>query len=215
MTLIYDYRYTLTVGGNLHTNLIREFSKQDAVNPEVSCLTYENHYRENHWFVALSIPFQPFYWWKFSLYLIGVRQDIRTYRNSDWQSHGLFFGNALSSFSMPWGMTMELRYEGSSRLYSGNSEVAPLHQVHLQIRKRLLDGRMALTLGVNNLLNQTAAYSGYLENYSQHTYVSNPSSGRRFQVGISYRFWQGKKFRQRSVEKNAEQDRERLTRDFK
>ena len=90
MTLIYDYRYTLTMGGNLHTDLIREFSKQDAANPEISYITYENHYRENHWFVALSTPFQPFYWWRLSLNLIGVRQDIRTYRDSKMRSHYLF-----------------------------------------------------------------------------------------------------------------------------
>lgn len=215
MTLIYDYRYTLTMGGNLHTDLIREFSKQDAANPEISYITYENHYRENHWFVALSTPFQPFYWWRLSLNLIGVRQDIRTYRDSKMQSHYLFFGNALSSFSLPFDITMEFRYEGNSRLYSGNSEVAPMHQVHFQIRKRLLDDRMVITLGMNNLFNQMASYSGHLENYSQYTRISIPSSGRRFQVGISYRFQQGKKFRQKSVEKTIGGERNRLTREFK
>ena len=59
VTLVYNYRYTVTVGGNLHHDLIREFCKQDVANPDVSYITYENHDRENHWFVAVSLPYQP------------------------------------------------------------------------------------------------------------------------------------------------------------
>ena len=46
VTLVYNYRYTVTVGGNLHHDLIREFCKQDVANPDVSYITYENHDRE-------------------------------------------------------------------------------------------------------------------------------------------------------------------------
>ncbi len=63
VTLAYNYRYTLTVGGNLHHDLIREFCKQDMANPNVSYITYENHDRENHWFVAVSLSYQPFAWY--------------------------------------------------------------------------------------------------------------------------------------------------------
>lgn len=38
-TLVYNYRYTLTIGGSLHRNLIREFCKVDAVDPDVSYIT--------------------------------------------------------------------------------------------------------------------------------------------------------------------------------
>ena len=67
---------------------------------------------------------------------------------------------------------MEFRYEGNSRLYSGNSEVAPMHQVHFQIRKRLLNDRMVITLGMNNLFNQMASYSGHLKLFTIYPYFN-------------------------------------------
>lgn len=59
ITLVYNFRYTLTVGGNLHHDLIRQFGKEDAENSDISYVINENHNRENHWFVAITAPWQP------------------------------------------------------------------------------------------------------------------------------------------------------------
>lgn len=56
ITLVYNFRYTLTIGGNLHHDLIRQFGKEDAENSDISYVINENHNRENHWFVAVTAP---------------------------------------------------------------------------------------------------------------------------------------------------------------
>lgn len=134
-TLVYNYRYTLTVGGNLHRDLIREFGKEDAANTDMSYISYENHYRENHWFVAVNVPWQPVTWFNLSANAVGVRQDIRMYKENGYSGHFLFFGNASVVFFLPSDYSLEAEYSGASRLYSGNSEVAPFHALHLRLRK--------------------------------------------------------------------------------
>ena len=44
------------MGGNLHHDLIREIAHRDATDPDAVYIRPENHYTENHWFVAASVP---------------------------------------------------------------------------------------------------------------------------------------------------------------
>ena len=90
ITLVYNFRYTLTVGGNLHHDLIRQFGKEDAENSDISYVINENHNRENHWFVAITAPWQPLNWLNLNASFIGVRQDIRMYREDDYFGHFLY-----------------------------------------------------------------------------------------------------------------------------
>lgn len=48
LTAVWKYRYTLTVGGNLHHDLIREIAHRDATAPDAVYIRPENHYTENH-----------------------------------------------------------------------------------------------------------------------------------------------------------------------
>lgn len=210
LTLVSNYRYTLTVGGNLHKNLIRQFSYQDVANPDVSYVTFENHHRENHWFVALNLPFQPFHWWNLSLNLVGVRQDIQMYERDAFQTHYLYFGNVYTVFYLPADFSFELRYSGSSRLYSGNSEVNPIHRVHLMLRKKIAGNRLGIILGVDNLFGRQMGYVGRLSDYTNYLSVDAASAGRVFRIGIQWNLNRGKKFKKQVLEKSDASERSRL-----
>lgn len=71
LTAVWKYRYTLTVGGNLHHDLIREIAHRDATDPDAVYIRPENHYTENHWFVAASIPAKITRWWNLSVNASG------------------------------------------------------------------------------------------------------------------------------------------------
>ena len=193
VTLVYNYRYTVTVGGNLHHDLIREFCKQDVANPDVSYITYENHDRENHWFVAVSLPYQPFTWCNLTGNFIGVRQDIRMTELSSFSSHYLGFANAIATFTLPAGFTVEARYSGTSRLYSGNSEVAPRHTVGVMARKKLLNDKLLLAVSVDNIFNQANEYASTLDVYRTSSRYENGFTGRVFKVALTWNFNSGKK----------------------
>ena len=207
---MYNYHYTLTIGGNLHRDLIREFGKQDAENSDISYITYENHYRENHWFAVLSIPWQPLSWFHLTGNIIGVRQCIKMYKKSPYNNHYLYFGNVMTSFYIPRNYTLELRYNGNSRLYSGNSEVAPYHTLHARISKKWKEGKWIFTLKADNLLNRKNSYVSHIEEYTTESIYDSAINGRSLKLSLTWNFNQGQKIKKITVEKNSAEERNRL-----
>lgn len=209
-TLVYSYRYTLTVGGNLHHDLIREFCKEDAVNPDVSYITPENHHTENHWFVALGVPLQPFSWCNLTANLVGVWQDIQMTEESPYSGHFLYFANVNAAFQLPADYSLEVQYSGTSRLYSGNSEVAPRHTINLFARKKLAGNRLLLTAAVNNLFDRQNGYINRMEAYAAKSHYESGISGRIFKVSLTWNFNSGKRVKKSSVERSSDSERKRL-----
>ena len=210
LTYVYNYRYTITVGGNLHHDLIREFGKIDAHNPDVSYITFENHEKENLWFVAISVPYQPVSWCNLSANLIGVKQDIKMTETSVYANHYLLFANAVATFYLPAGFNFEMQYGGASRLYSGNSEVAPRHTLDLTVRKKLMNDRLLLTAGVNNLFNRYNDYVNNLDTYRNEAHYKEGTTGRTFKVSLSWNFNSGKKVGKNKVERSSDNEFNRL-----
>lgn len=209
-TLVYNYRYTLTIGGNLHHDLIREFCKKDATDPDVSYITYENHDIENHWFVAANIPLQPVRWCNLAANYVGVIQAIRMTKDAGFANHFLSFANVTASFILPKDLTLEAQYNGASRLYSGNSEVAPRHTVSLFARKKLTNDHLLVTLSANNIFNR---YNDYVNNMAAYTALSHyetGSQGRTFKVSLTWNFNSGKKIKKQTIERGSHSERSRL-----
>lgn len=210
VTLVYNYRYTLTVGGNLHQDLIREFGKEDAANPDVSYVTYENHNRENHWFVAISAPWQPTTWFNMTANVIGVKQDIRMYKQGNYVGHYLYFGNANATFYLPSDYSLEGQYSGASRLFSGNSGIDPYHTLSVRLRKKWKDGRCVATLGVENVFNRRNSYFSTLPSYTSVIRNELASTGRLLKLTFTWNFKQGKKTGAVKIEKRSSSERSRL-----
>lgn len=209
-TIVYNYRFTLTIGGNLHKNLIREFCKQDPLDPDISYITYENHQIENHWFIAANIPLQPVSWCNLTANFVGVRQDIRMTEEDVFAHHYLAFINANASFSLPENITMEAQYNGVSRLYSGNSEVAPRHTVNLSARKKFVGNRLLVTASVNNIFNRYNNYSNRMETYAAHSHFESGSQGRTFKISLTWNFSSGQKVKKSTIERSSDNERRRL-----
>ena len=210
LTWVYQYRYTVTVGGNLHHNLIREFCKQDANDPDISYITPENHSTENHWFIAVNLPFQPVRWCNLTANFIGVKQDIRMSESAALAKHYLMFANATATFYLPAGYNMEIQYGGASRLYSGNSEVAPRHTLGFTLRKKFMNERLLVTAGVNNIFNRYNNYVNNLDAYKTESHYKEGSAGRIFKVSLSWSFNSGKKVAKKTIERSSESEFNRL-----
>lgn len=209
-TLVYNYRYTLTIGGNLHHDLIREFCKEDATDPDVSYITYENHDIENHWFVAANIPLQPVRWCNLTANYVGVKQDIRMTSEADFASHFLSFTNVTASFILPKDLTLEAQYNGSSRLYSGNSEVAPQHTLSFFARKKLVNDRLLVTVSANNIFNRYNDYINNMAAYTTQSHYESGSQGRTFKVFLTWNFSSGKKIKKQTIERSSNSERSRM-----
>lgn len=122
------------MGGNLHHDLIREIAHRDATAPDAVYIRPENHYTENHWFVAASVPAKITRWWNLSVNAVGVMQRIRLNSTDSPATHYLMFADATCSFTLPAGFFAEAAYRAQSRLYSGNSEVGPRHTLSATVK---------------------------------------------------------------------------------
>ncbi|WP_302137980.1 outer membrane beta-barrel family protein [uncultured Parabacteroides sp.] len=209
-TLVYNYRYTLTVGGNLHHDLIREFCKQDKENPDISYITYENHHSENHWFVAINLPMQPTAWCNLTANFVGVRQDIRMTEEAAFKAHYLAFVNANATFLLPADFTAEVQYSGTSRLYSGNSEVDPRHTINLSVRKKFADNRFLLTASANNIFDRQQSFVSRIDAYTTYSRYESALSGRTFKVSLTWNFNSEKKVKKSKIERSSTDERSRL-----
>ena len=210
LTLVYKYRYTLTIGGNLHKDLIREFTKQDEANPDVAYVTYENHHRENHWFIAVSAPWQPVSWLNFTADFIGSKQDIYMHPEEKRQSHWLYFIRTQAECILPWDLSLEMKYNGTSRLHSGNSEISPYHTADIRLRKKFGQGKWIFTLGIDNLFNRSPGYVCHTEDYKRNIHIHTASQGRTWKIGIAWNFDKGKQVKKVEVEKGKFSQRNRL-----
>lgn len=210
LTAVYKYRHTLTIGANLHKDLIREVAKIDPENPEIKYFTPENHFSENHFFVAISSPLNLTKWFSLNNNLVGVKQDIRGVKADKTSSHYLYFINSTANFTLPAAFFLELSYSGTSRLYSANSGIEPSHLFHAQLKKKLFANRLNLTLGVHNLFNRSVSYFSTMNDYTSKSTSKGAWNARSVKVTLQYTFNSGKAFKKRTIESGLNTERERI-----
>ena len=211
VTLIHDYRYTLTIGGNLHTDLIREFAKQDQDNQDVSYVTYENHHHENHWFVNLNAPFQIGKIVSLNTNVTAVRQCIQTAEKDNYANHNLLFINCTANVTLPRDYAIELEYNMHNRLFSGNSSVASNNLLNFKAKKTFCNDKILLSAGIDNILNEPNRYQSLLSDYQLNSKSKIGSEGRVMNVTLTYNFNAGKKIQQRRVENSSSEERGRIS----
>lgn len=210
MTAVYKYRYVLSTGGSLHHDLVREVCRIDRTNPDVTYITPENHYMENHYYVALSFPLNPADWCSANFNLVGVKQDIRGTEKDEKMSHYLYFNNVTTTFSLPQKFFLDISYSGTSRLYSANSGVNPRHLFNAAFKKQLFDDCMTASLGIDNIFDSKVSYFSNTERFRVNSDGREAWSSRFIKLSIQYNFKTGKSFKKRAVERSSENEKERL-----
>ena len=210
LTAVYKYRYVVSMGGSLHRDLIREVCKIDTSNPDVTFITPENHYTENHYYIALSFPLKSVEWFDANFNLVGVRQDIRGAKNEDKMSHYLYFNNITTIFTLPKKFLLEISYSGTSRLYSANSGVNPSHIFNAGIKKQFFDNRVTALVGINNIFDNKVSYFSNTERFTINSDGRDAWNSRFLKLSVQYNFKTGKSFKKREVERATGDEKIRL-----
>lgn len=212
LTAVYKYRHTLTIGTNLHKDLIREISKTDSENPEVKYFIPENHYMENHHFIAISSPISFTNWLTLNTNLVGVKQDIKGVKTDKTMSHYLYFINSTANLTLPASFFLEVSYSGTSRLYSANSGIEPLHLFHAQLKKKLFRDRINLSIGIHNIFDKRTAYFANMEDYTSRTRGVEAWNSRAVKISLQYTFNSGKILKKRVIESQSNVEKARMQR---
>jgi hypothetical protein len=210
MTAVYRYRYILSFGGHLHHDLIREVCKIDPANPKTTYITPENHYSENHYYIALIFPLKPIQWCNMNFNLVGVKQDIRATANDPVMSHYLYFANVTAGFKLPEKYYLELSYSGTSRLYSANSGINQRQLFHAVVKKQLFGDRVSAAVGINNIFDSKTSYFSNTPYFTINSKGTEAQSSRYVKLSIQYNFKSGKSFKKRAIENTSEEEKSRL-----
>ncbi|MGP1435446.1 MAG: outer membrane beta-barrel protein [Phocaeicola sp.] len=210
LTAVYHYRYILSIGGNLHHNLIRELGKTDNENPTVSYITPVNNDKENHWYMVVSAPIQVTNRWTLHINAIGVKQNITSLDTNSSLSHYLYFVNANTGFTLPHKFYIELAYQGTSRLYSANAGINSLHLFHVNVKKQLMKDKLSITIGMKNIFNAKTSYFTNMSNYTAYSTFCGSNSSRFIHISLQYNFNSGKSFKKNQVESAMEIEKQRL-----
>lgn len=210
VTAVYKYRYTLTLGGNLHRDLIREVSKIDPVNPDVYYITPENHHAVNHYFVAVNFPLRITKICDMNVNFVGVKEDIRGSEADARKSHLYYFANVTANLTLPAKFYLELSYNGTSRLYSTNAGIKSRQLFHATIKRQFFNDRITASLGINNIFDSKAAYFTNMERFKNNLKGVEAFSSRYVRFSIQYNFSSGKSFKKREVERALDGEKSRL-----
>jgi hypothetical protein len=210
ITGVYKYRYTLSVGGRLHKDLVREVCKTDSVNPRITYIIPENHFAENHYYVALNTPLKIGRNLNLNSNLIAVRQDIKAKEASDITSHYLYFANLTAGFTLPEKIYFEITYSGTSRLYSANSGINPRHILSASLKKQLFNEKLNTSLAINNIFNSKASYFSNMSDFKISTSGYEAWNSSYLTLNVQYSLNKGKAFKKRQIENLTDSEKSRL-----
>lgn len=210
VTAVYKYRYTLTIGGNLHKDLIREVSKIDPSNPDIYYITPENHHTVNHYFVAVNFPLRITKICDMNVNFVGVKEDIRGTEADARKSYLYYFANVTANITLPAKFYLELSYNGTSRLYSTNAGIKSRQLFSATIKRQFINDRITASLGVNNIFDSKVAYFTNTERFDNNMKGVEGFSSRYVRLGIQYNFNSGKSFKKREVERALNGEKSRL-----
>jgi hypothetical protein len=211
VTAVLKYKYTISLGVKITENAIQQATMVDAENPELLIIQTINYPTMNNYFAQVSLPFQFTKWWQANFNLMGMYMGQRIYPEEPIRRNFMGFANAQMTFSLPKEFYIDLSGRYMHGMVAGNTTMSDIGNIDISIKKRLLDNKLTLKLGVNNLIPQTQRITIEEESFRRTMSVDQPWMRPMVNFSISYNFNTGKQFRAKSVESGSAEDRGRIS----
>ena len=211
VTAVLKYKYTITLGVKITENAIQQATMVDAENPELLILQTINYPTMNNYFASVNLPFQFTKWWQANFNLMGMYMGQRIYPDEPIRRNFMAYANAQMTFSLPKEFYIELSGRYLHGLVAGNTKVADMGNMDLSVKKRLLDNKLTLKLGVDDIIPQTQDITIEEPTFKRVMNVDQPWMRPMVNFSISYNFNTGKQFRAKSVESGSAEDRGRIS----
>ena len=210
VTAVLKYKYTITLGVKITENAIQQATIVDQENPELLILQTINYPTMNNYFASVNLPFQFTKWWQTNINLMGMYMGQRIYPDEPIRRNFMGFANAQMTFTLPKEFYIELSGRYMHGLVAGNTKLADMGNMNLSVKKRLVDNKLTLKLGVDNIIPQTQDITIEEPSFKRVMNVDQPWMRPMVNFSISYNFNSGKQFRAKSVESGSAEDRGRL-----
>ena len=210
VTAVLKYKYTITLGVQIMQNAIQQTTLVDSTNPELLILQHINFPTLNSYFASVNLPFQFTKWWQANINLTGMYIGQRIYPDEPIRRNFIGFANAQMTFTLPKEFYIELSGRYLHGLVAGNTKLADMGNMNISVKKRLLDNKLTLKLGVDNIIPQTQEITIEEPTFKRVMNVDQPWMRPMVNFSVSYNFNTGKQFRAKSVESGSAEDRSRI-----
>ena len=211
VTAILAYEYSVTVGMNMQKNPVVTITSRDANNSNMIVIMPTNLTSTTDYFANINAPVTLAKWCKASVSLMGQYINQQIAENTPARHHFSGMGTVSLSFILPKDFYIDVDSYYTSPTLLGNIIMDSTGDCNVSLKKRMLNKRLTLTLGVNNIIASETT-SRITESDFTSTIIRHGSSLRRnVSFAVSYRFNSGKKFRAKSVESGSQEDILRLS----
>ena len=210
VTTILAYEYSVTVGMNVQKNPVVSITSRDESNPNMIVIMPVNLSNTTDYFANINAPVALAKWCKANVSLMGqyINQQIAT--NSPARHHLSGMGTLSLSFVLPNDLFVDVDGYYTSSTLLGNIVMDGTGDCNVSLKKRMLNKRLTLSLGVNNIIAPKTTSRIAEEDFTSTTIRYGSSLRRNVSFAVSYRFNSGKKFRAKSVESGSKEDILRL-----
>ena len=210
VTAVLKYKYTISVGMQIAQNAIQQTTLVDSENPELLILQTINYPTLNNFFAAVSLPFQFTKWWSANFNITAMYMGQRIYPDEPVRRNFMGVANGQMSFTLPKNFFIELDGMYLHGAQAGNTRIADFGNLNAALKKRMLDNKLTLSLGVQNIVPMKQRITIKEPTFERVMIANQPWMKPAVKFSISYNFNSGKQFRARSVESGSAEDRGRL-----
>ena len=211
VTAILKYKFSITLGMELTENAIQQATIANPENPEVLIIQHTNYPTMNNFFASVNLPFQLTKWWSANVNITAMYMGQRIYPDEPLRRNLMGFANAQMSFTLPKNFFIEVEGRYSYGMVAGNTRISDMGNMNLTLKKRLLDNKLTISLGVQNIIPSTMNITIEEPTFKRVMNLDQPWQRPSAKFQISYNFNSGKQFRAKSVESGAMEDRGRIS----
>ena len=210
VTAVLKYKYSITLGISIKQNAIQQTTLVDSDNPELLILQHINYPTLNSYFATANLPFQFTKWWSANVNFMGMYLGQRIYPEEPMRHNFMCFANAQTSFTLPKNYFIELSGNYMHGIVAGNTSMNDMGNIDITFKKRLLNNKLTLSLGVQNIIPVKSVITIEEATFQRVMTVDQPWQRPSLKFAISYNFNSGKQFRAKSVESGSMEERSRI-----
>lgn len=210
VTAVLKYKYTISVGMQIAQNAIQQTTLVDSENPELLILQTINYPTLNNFFAAVNLPFQFTKWWSANFNITAMYMGQRIYPDEPVRRNFMGVANGQMSFTLPKNFFIELDGMYIHGAQAGNTKIADFGNLNVALKKRMLDNKLTMSLGVQNIVPMNQKITINEPTFERVMIAEQPWMRPAVKFTISYNFNSGKQFRAKSVESGSAEDRGRL-----
>ena len=211
VTAILAYEYSVTVGMNMQKNPVVTITSRDANNSNMIVIMPTNLTSTTDYFANINAPVTLAKWCKANVSLMGQYINQQIAENTPARHHFSCMGTVSLSFILPKDFYIDVDSYYTSPTLLGNIIMDSTGDCNVSLKKRMLNKRLTLTLGVNNIIASETTSRITESDFTSTTIRHGSSLRRNVSFAVSYRFNSGKKFRAKSVESGSQEDILRLS----